>query len=157
MHVADDERSLPLEYFAALRSDGEQTINHGSIRYLGGPDVDYSRARLDERGRHESRPADRGDEDVPFRSDARQVHRSRVADRDGRVAMQEKECHRLPNDVAAPDDDGMRTGNLDSRSFQQLDDSRRRAGCQRRAALHQPPDVDRMKAVDVLRGIDGVE
>src|SRR6476620_547807 len=130
MHVADDERSLPLEYFAALRSDGEQTIDHGSIRYLGGPDVDNSRARLDERGRHESRPADRGDEDVAFGSDARQIHRSRVTDRDGRVAMQEKERHRLTNDVAAPDDDGVRTSDVDAGSFQQLDDSRRRAGRQ---------------------------
>src|SRR5262245_7893310 len=157
MHVADHERSLPLEYVAALRSDGKQTIDHGPIRYLGGPDVDNGRARLDVRGRDESRSADRRDEDVTFRSDARQIHRSRVTDRDGRVDMQEKERHRLTDDVAAPDDDGVRTGDVDARPFQQLDDPRRRTRRQGRPALHEPPYVDRMKTVDVLRGIDRVE
>src|SRR5262249_33786187 len=122
MHVADHERSLPLEYVAALRSDRQQTIDHGPIRYLAGPDVDNRRARLDECGRDESRPADRGDENVSFRSDARQIHRSRVTDCDGRVAMQEKKRHRLTNDVAAPDDDGVRTSDVDAGPFQQLDD-----------------------------------
>jgi hypothetical protein len=51
----------------------------------------------------------------------------------------------------------VRTGDVDAGSFQQLDHSRRRAGGQGRPALHKPPDVDRMKAVDVLRGIDRVE
>src|SRR5258705_11521421 len=117
MHVANHERSLSLEYLAALRSDGEQAIDHGPIRYLGAHDVDNSRARFDERGRHESWPADRGDEDVAFRSDARQVHRSRVTHSDSRVAMQEQERHRLTNDVAAPDDDGVRTIDVDAGSL----------------------------------------
>src|SRR5215470_17442792 len=112
MHVADHERAVPLEYVTALRSNRKQTIDHGPIRYLRGSDVDNRRAWPDERGRDESRPADRGDEDVAFRGDARQVHRSRVTDRDGRVAMQKKKRHRLADDVAAPDDDGMRTGDL---------------------------------------------
>ena len=42
-------------------------------------------------------------------------------------------------------------------ALQQLDDAGRRARRQRRAVLHQPSDVDRMKAVHILGGVDDVE
>ena len=42
-------------------------------------------------------------------------------------------------------------------AHEQLDDAGRRARRQHRAALHEPADILRMKAVDVLGRIDGVE
>ena len=42
-------------------------------------------------------------------------------------------------------------------ALEQLDAPERRAGHERRALLHQPADVARMKAVDVLGRVDGVE
>ena len=38
-----------------------------------------------------------------------------------------------------------------------LDHAGRRAGSKQRAALHQAADIDRMKAVDVLGRVEGIE
>ena len=50
-------------------------------------------------------PADRGHEDVGRRRDARQIDGARMADRHGRVPVQQQQRHRLADDVAAADDD----------------------------------------------------
>ena len=59
--------------------------------------------------------------------DPRQIDGARMADRDGRVAVQQQQRHRLADDVAAADDDGARAGDRHVRSLEQFDHARRRA------------------------------
>ncbi len=98
----------------------------------------------------ERRPPQRRHENVGLAGHLRQVHRARMADRHGGVPVQQQQGHRLADDVAPPDDDRPRARDRDLRSLQQLDDSRRRAGDQRRPILDQTSNVDRVKAVHVL-------
>ena len=58
--------------------------------------------------------ADRRDEDVRAPRVRRQVGGARVADRDGRVLGEEEHRHRLPDDLAPPEDDGLAPLELDA-------------------------------------------
>ena len=80
-----------------------------------------------------------------------------MADGHRRVPVQQQQRHRLADDVAPADHHGARAGDRNIRSLEQLDDARWRAGDERRAILHQPAHVQRMKPVDVLAGIQGIE
>ena len=73
------------------------------------------------------------------------------------VAMQQQHGHRLAHDLAAPDDHGSRSGDGNAAAPEHLDHSGRRAGSKQRAALHEAADIDRMKAVDVLGRVEGIE
>ena len=112
---------------------------------------------LTKSARDEAGPPDRRDEDVGARGDARQIRRLRVTDRDRGVALQEQHGHRLSDDLAPADHHGVAPGDRQSRPIEHLDHARRRARLQMRAALNELADVDRVEAVDVLVGIDGVE
>ncbi len=74
--------------------------------------------------------ADRRHQDVGLAADRRQVRRPRVADGHGGVAVQQQQRHRLADDVAAADDDGVRAGDRDALALEHLDDAGRRAGDQ---------------------------
>ncbi len=65
--------------------------------------------------------------------------------------------HRLADDVAAADDDGVAAGHRDVGAAQHLHDAGRRARAQRGPVLHQPADVHRAEPVDVLGRVDGLE
>ena len=71
--------------------------------------------------------------------------------------MQQQQRHRFADDVAPADDDRVLPGERDPLALEQLDAAERRARHERRPFLDQPADIFRMKPVDVLCGIDGVE
>ena len=65
--------------------------------------------------------------------------------------------HRLADDVAAPDDDGVRALDGDAREFEHTDTARRRAGAQSRRAEHEPPCVHGVEPVHVLARVDALQ
>jgi hypothetical protein len=73
-----------------------------------------------------------------------------MADGHGRIAVQEQQRHRLPDDVTAPDDDGVPGGNRNLLPIEQLDNPRWRACDESRSLLHQPTHVDRRQPIYVL-------
>jgi len=75
-------------------------------------------------------------------------HRHRAID------LQEQRRQRLSNDVRAADDDGAEPGQVGVNRAQQTDASLRRGGNHRREAAPQAPDIDRVKAVHILGGVD---
>ncbi len=66
------------------------------------------------------------------------------------VFTKQHHCKRLPDDVRAPDDHGIRPRQRHTRRLQKSDAACGRTRLQRRASAQQPPGVDRMKAVHVL-------
>ena len=80
-----------------------------------------------------------------------------MTDSNGRIALQEEQRHRLADDLGSADDDRVLAGDRLACAIEQFDDARRGAGLEDRPPLHEQADVVRMKPVDVLGGIDGVE
>src|SRR5687768_17303028 len=69
--------------------------------------VDDGRAGLDPVALDEPRAADRRDEDVCPAAGLREVRRARMADRDGRVGVEEQGRERAADEDRAPDDHGL--------------------------------------------------
>ena len=86
-----------------------------------------------------------------------QVAGLRVADRHGRVLVEQQHRDGLAHDVAAAHDHCVLAGDGNAAALENLDDSGGRAGRERRPAGQQTACIHGMKAVDVLGGIDGVE
>ena len=120
-------------------------------------DVDHGRARLDPVAAHHFRPADRGDQQIGAAAHRRQIAGLGMRDGHGGVFGQQKLRHRLADDVGAADHHRFEAGERGMHGLRQHDAAERRARHQRRQAGGEPPGVDRMEAVDVLRRIDGVE
>ena len=59
------------------------------------------------------------------------------------IAMQQQQRHRLADDLAAADHDGMTPGDRNLLALEQLDDAGRRARDEDRALLHEQADVHR--------------
>ena len=91
------------------------------------------------------------------RATAGKVAGPRVTDGHGGVAVQQHDRHRLADDVAPADHDGVTTRDGDIGSFEQLDHAGRGARRERLSLLHQTPDIHRAEPVDVLGGVDRVE
>ena len=98
----------------------------------------------------EVRAADGGDEDVGVERVPREVLRARVADRHGRVALEEEMRHRLADDRRAADHDGARALERDLVLVEHPHDAERRARDERRPAEVEAAGVDRVDPVDVL-------
>ena len=73
------------------------------------------------------------------------------------AALHEHDRHRLADDVAAAHDHHVPAGDLDVVAHQQLLNAVRRAGQEPRPALHDAAHVLRMKGIDVLQRVDGVQ
>ena len=78
--------------------------------------------------------------------------RRAVADRDRRVGVQQQHRHRLADDVAAPDHDGVLAARVAADRLEHLHAAVGRAGLEARAADHQRAGARDGKAVDVLGG-----
>ena len=94
--------------------------------------------------------ADRGDEHVGVERVPGEVARVRVADRDGRVRLQQQVRHRLADDVAAADHDRARAVELDRVLASIAMTPTGVAADERRPAEEELAGVERMQAVDVL-------
>ena len=77
-----------------------------------------------------------------------------MADRHGRVRLQQEVRHRLADDVAAADHHGPRTVELDVMLLEQRHHAARRRGDERRPSEVELAGVERMEPVDVLRRRD---
>ena len=71
--------------------------------------------------------------------------------------MQQQQRHRLSDDVAPSDDDRVRSGYGNPAALEKRDDAHGRARDQVGAVLDQKADVRRVKPVDILCGVDGIE
>src|ERR1051326_2785148 len=80
-------------------------------------------------------------------------------DRDGRVStfrlLHQQECNRFSNNHAAPENDDMSAGDVDLRFNKQALNAERRTGNEAARITHRElGHVDRMKSIDVFRGIE---
>jgi hypothetical protein len=73
------------------------------------------------------------------------------------VTVHEQQRHGFADDVAAAKDDGLGAFDLDIVAAKNLHAACGSAGDKSRASTDQPAEIDRMKAVHVFRGIDGLE
>src|SRR4051812_21052640 len=76
-----------------------------------------------------------------------------MAYNDCSILAQKEQCQRFSDDVAPADDDRLFAGDLDSRTLQDLDDSRGRARERRWIPEREPAHVFGMKAVNILRRV----
>ena len=77
-----------------------------------------------------------------------------MTDSHGRVPLQQQTGDRPADDLATPDNAGVRARYFDLAALQQLDDSRGRARNKSRPPHCQQSDIGRMKCIDVFRRID---
>ena len=159
MHVADDDGPASGEVAPAVAILARTVCSTmaASVTALM-PDVDDRRARLHEVRRDEPRAPDRRDENVGRRA---RLPASRVSCEWQIVTV----ASRCSSSIAI----GFPTMSLRPMTtacvpaigiaapLEHLDHAGRRARHQVRAPLHEPADVDGVKAVDVLRRIDRVE
>ena len=120
-------------------------------------DVDDGCARLDHVSGDEVRPADCRYEDVSRAADFLEVARVRMADGDSGVLAEQELCHGLADDIAAADDDGVRSVDGNMSFLEHFEAAVRRAGYHALLAQHQLADVERMEAVHVFERADVVE
>ena len=90
------------------------------------------------------------------RTSAAEVGGARVADRDGRVRLQEQHRGGPAHDLAAADDDRLLARRVDAVRGEELHAAGRRRGDVERRAEVEVAGVDGMEAVDVLVRRDGV-
>src|SRR5215210_2934044 len=120
-------------------------------------DVDNGRALLHHRGRQHPGRAHRRDDDVGARGLGGEVAGSRVAEGDGRVAVQEEQRRGLADDVAAADHDRIGALQPDPVLVQQREHAERRPRHVPGRPGEQEPRVDRVEAVDVLHRVDRLD
>ena len=98
---------------------------------------------------------DGGDQQVGAPAHTRQIARLGMGDRHRRILRQQQLRHRLADDVGAADHHRFQAGERRMHGLGQQHAAERRARHQRRQAAGEPPDIERMEAVDVLGRIDG--
>ena len=86
-----------------------------------------------------------------------QVGRARVADRHGRVRLEQELRDRLADDVRPADDHRVLPGRVDPVFLQQPHDPERGRTDEVRPSEREQPGADRMEAVDVLGRVDRLD
>ena len=120
-------------------------------------DVDDDSPRLHHAGCDEPGSTRRHHENVRLAGHRAQIGGSRVADGDRGAPLQEQQCHRFADDVAAADYDGVPPLHLDFLVLDQFHHSEGRAGHEARIADCEQAHVGRMKSVYVLRRGQGFD
>src|SRR5262245_35361602 len=118
MDVAEHERATPLEGLPALRAGREEALHDSRVVDAGRAYVDHRCPRLHEVRRNKRGSTERGDQDVSLPSNTWEIVRSRVAHGNRGMPMQQQQCHRFANDVAATDDDGAGARDRNARSIE---------------------------------------
>ena len=89
------------------------------------------------------------------------VLRAGVCHRDNRIGpggfLQEDVRHRLPHDVAPPHNDDVFPPRIIPAAHKHLLNTRRRAGPQASRPMTKPADIDGVKAIHILPGIDRLD
>ena len=140
--------------FAAAKSTSPHEL---AVGVAVDADVDHDRARLDPVALHEIRPCRRRRRRC--RACRTMPGRSRVFEWQIVTVQrchQQLQRHRPADDVRLPDDDRVLADEILARVLEQRHAAVRRARPQRRPLQHQPADVVRMEAVDVLLRIDAL-
>src|SRR3954470_1266804 len=119
MYVADERLpALAQSVYASLGVVAEKLSHQRFVRHAVHANVYDGRAGLHVLAAYEARAPDGRDEDVRLARDSREVARARVADGDGRVALQEEFRDGASDDVAPSDDDGARAAHLHALALQ---------------------------------------
>src|ERR1700722_3680778 len=157
MHIANQSGSLLEESLFTFRIAAEEASEFLRIGHLVHANVDHRGAGLHEITCDHSGPSDCGDQNVGPSAYGRQIVCFRMTHGHGGIGVDEQHGRRLAYDVTAPDNDGFLAGNGYLASFQDFDNSGRRARNEAGALRGKVADIDRMKAGDILGWIDGQE
>ncbi len=120
-------------------------------------DIDDHGAGLDPIAAHQAGTAGRDDDDVGGTDDFGQAAREDVRHLDRAFAFEQKQGDRLADDVRLADDHRFQAAKIVDDRLQQAHAAERRARHETARARRQPPDIDRVKAVDILQRIDRIE
>ncbi len=137
---------------------GEGDIAHeAAVRSAGNADVDHRRARRDPVAAHQCRLPNGGDEDVGTPALVGEIAGAAVRDRHRGVGREQERGERAPDDRRASEHRRPRAAKRDPARLQQAHDAAWRARDEGRLAAGEMPDIERVKAIDVLRGIDRLD
>ncbi|MNJ54727.1 hypothetical protein D3C77_501830 [compost metagenome] len=121
------------------------------------PYVNHDRSRLHIGSIHKVSPADRHNEDIGLLRQLLHVRRAGMAHRNRCILALQQQGHRLADDIAATDDDGMLSGHFNSGTLDEFDYACRRARKQTIIADDQVANVDRVEAVHVFLHCDRID
>ena len=93
---------------------------------------------------------DRGDKYIGACRNFLEIFGVAMADSDRAVSVQQQHSHRLADNVAAPDNHAFLAVNSNTRVVNKLHDTGRGTWQKVKVADHNPPDIDRMKRVNIL-------
>ena len=119
--------------------------------------IDHDRALLDPLAPNQARLAGSDDHQVGALDVGGQVLGESVADGDGGAGKQQFEGHRPADDVGGTHHDRLHPVQVAAGLLEQPHYPVGRAGAQARPANRQAADIGRMKAVDILVGIDALD
>src|ERR1044072_3741650 len=157
MHVPDESRAALAECVdSPPRFVAEERAPLRLVGQTVHADINDGRAGFDVLAAYEARAPYGRAEYVGLARDRGGRARARVADCDGRVALQEECRDGAADDVAAADDDRARAAHLHALAPEHLDNSRGRTWQKRGPSQHHAPDVDGREAVHVLVRVDGL-
>src|SRR5260370_1354390 len=157
MDVADESASFGAEFFEAVRKVVKEPLGFCEVRNAVGANIDDRRAGLDPVRFHVAGFAHGGHDDIGAAEDIRQVARFGMADGDGGVGVHEEKGHGFADDVAAAKDHGVGAFDFDVVAAQNFHAACGSAGDQAGAPADEAAEVDGMKTVHVLGGIDGFQ
>ena len=157
MNVADEDGAFFAELGEAQRKILEERFRFGGVSDLVCADIDDGGARFEPVGLHVAGFAHGGDDDVRAANDVGKIAGFGMADGDGGICVHQKKRHRLADDIAAAEDDGV--GSFDgyivaAKNFHAAGGS---AGDETFASADESSEIDGMKTVDVFCGVDGFE
>src|SRR5712664_699391 len=157
MDIADESASFGAEFFEAVRKVVKEPLGFFEVRNAVGTDINDRRAGLDPVRFHVAGFAHGGDDDIGAAEDFGQIARFGMADGDSGVGVHQEQGHGFADDVAAAEDDGVGAFDLDVVAAQNFHAAGGSAGDQAGASADQATEVDGMKTVHVLGGIDGFQ
>ena len=85
------------------------------------------------------------------------MFRPGMTNRDGRMPMQQQQCHRLPNDVTATDHNGLLSTNINPAAIEEFNHTGRRTGGKWRPCLNKAANIKRMKSINVFFDINRIK
>ena len=157
MNIADERGAFGAEFLEPLGKIAEEAFSFLCIRDAVRTHINHGGTRLDPAGFNEASLTHGGHDDVRAAGDFGKISRFRVANRNRGVGMHEQKRHGFAHDVTAAEDDGVGALELDFIAAKNFQAACRSAGDEAGASTDEAAEIDGMKAVDVLGGIDGFE